>query len=160
LIPRFGGMTETISAWQELSRTLDWTPERTFDELLGRRVSLVMKGLKAEQGPDWALLSEVRGTRNGGCGSGCGQRRAGDRGAVGAVDRGWIVRAGGKSGWEETRRGAGGRVAFAAEERRVAGGVGAGAAGAAEAGAASGAQGKSCDVVVVWRKGGRKGPGH
>lgn len=61
MIQSSGAMAETVQAWQELATTLGWTPERTFDEVLGRRVSLVIRGLNidAAEGPDWALMSEV-----------------------------------------------------------------------------------------------------
>jgi hypothetical protein len=54
-----GTWTETMRAWEALARALDWTPERTFDELLGRRISLVARGLDAPGGPEWAVLSAV-----------------------------------------------------------------------------------------------------
>jgi len=51
--------SETTRAWAVLAHTLEWTPERTFDELLGKRVSLVARGLNSPEGADWAVLSAV-----------------------------------------------------------------------------------------------------
>jgi hypothetical protein len=50
---------ETRAAWRELAQTLDWPVERTFDELMGRRVTLVMRGLDDPQRTQWVVLSEV-----------------------------------------------------------------------------------------------------
>lgn len=61
MLENSSALAETVQAWQLLAKTLSWTPERTFDEVLGRRVSLVMRGLEVDAagGPDWALMSEV-----------------------------------------------------------------------------------------------------
>jgi hypothetical protein len=54
-----GAMPETMRAWGGLAATLEWTRGETFDELLGRKFTLVMRGLESPGGPDWALVTEV-----------------------------------------------------------------------------------------------------
>lgn len=49
---------ETIGAWETLSKTLEWSPSRTFDELLGKRISLVVRGVSAPA-PEWAVVTAV-----------------------------------------------------------------------------------------------------
>lgn len=51
----------TRSAWRELATALDWSGERAFDELLGQRVAIVMRGLDDPARTQWAVLSEVSG---------------------------------------------------------------------------------------------------
>jgi hypothetical protein len=58
LLMEADALPETRAAWGELSRVLDWPEERAFDELLGRRITLVMRGLESPT-PQWAVLSEV-----------------------------------------------------------------------------------------------------
>lgn len=54
-----GVLPETARAWEGLARTLDWTPVQAFDELLGRKFTLLLSGLDRAGGPDWALVTEV-----------------------------------------------------------------------------------------------------
>lgn len=54
-----GSWGGTIRAWEALARTLDWTPARTFDEVLGKRASLILRGLDAADGPEWVVLTAV-----------------------------------------------------------------------------------------------------
>jgi hypothetical protein len=49
---------ETRQAWRGLSAVFDWPAERAFDELLGRKVTIVARGLSGSQ-PQWALITEV-----------------------------------------------------------------------------------------------------
>lgn len=51
-----GILKDTSNAWRELAQAIDLPPDRAFDELLGRRLMLVI-----EQGtsPKWALLSDI-----------------------------------------------------------------------------------------------------
>jgi hypothetical protein len=52
-------LPETSAAWAELARALDWPVEKAFDELLGRRVTLVMRGLDDPSRTQWVVMSEV-----------------------------------------------------------------------------------------------------
>jgi hypothetical protein len=54
-----GTLPETGAAWSRLAAALDWSADQAFDELLGRRVTLVMRGLNRSGEPDWAILSDV-----------------------------------------------------------------------------------------------------
>ncbi len=54
-----GAWAETIRSWEQLSKTLDWAPDKAFDEVLGRRTSLVVRGLGSPEGPDWVVLTAV-----------------------------------------------------------------------------------------------------
>jgi hypothetical protein len=59
LLHDVSALPETGAAWARLAGALDWTTAQAFDELLGRRVTLVMRGLGGPADPDWALLSDV-----------------------------------------------------------------------------------------------------
>jgi hypothetical protein len=50
---------ETTAAWRELAAALDWPTDTAFDELLGRRVTIIARGLDSPGEPAWALLTEV-----------------------------------------------------------------------------------------------------
>lgn len=50
---------DTVRAWRNLAAVLDWPADRAFDELLGRRVTVVIDGLADGEPFRWALLSEV-----------------------------------------------------------------------------------------------------
>lgn len=52
-------LPDTRAAWAELSRTLSISGEVAFDELLGRRVALIMRGLDSPDHTQWAVLSQV-----------------------------------------------------------------------------------------------------
>jgi hypothetical protein len=52
-------MPDTVRAWRGLAAVLDWTGEQAFDELLGRKVTIVMRGLGGDRPVDWAVLTEV-----------------------------------------------------------------------------------------------------
>lgn len=54
-----GRLAETLRAWREFSRVLGWDAPSAFDELLGRRVTLVMRGVGADRVAEWAVLSEI-----------------------------------------------------------------------------------------------------
>ena len=60
LLREAGALPETTAAWEEFARALDWTSEQAFDQLLGRRFTLVVRGLDGPGKPDWAALTEVR----------------------------------------------------------------------------------------------------
>lgn len=74
LIPALGDTSALADTWTRLAQTLGWTPEETFDRVLGSRVALVVQGLPdhagflggvgdgpADAGAEarWALISEV-----------------------------------------------------------------------------------------------------
>lgn len=54
-----GSMVRTGRAWGELATRLGWTSERAFDEILGRRVTVVVRDGEAGAGHEWALLTQV-----------------------------------------------------------------------------------------------------
>jgi hypothetical protein len=54
-----GNLRETRRSWASLAAALGWTSDEAFDALLGERVTVLLRGLDAAQGPDWALLTEV-----------------------------------------------------------------------------------------------------
>ena len=54
-----GLMPETAEAWRGLATTREWSSEEAFDELLGRRFTLVMRGLQSPAEAEWAVLTEV-----------------------------------------------------------------------------------------------------
>lgn len=49
---------DTFRKWDELARTLGWSDEQAFDQLLGRRIVLVGRGLGGAD-PSFALLADV-----------------------------------------------------------------------------------------------------
>jgi hypothetical protein len=51
-------LPRTAAAWERLASTLGWTPEQAFDEILGRRITLIARDLSGRD-PQWALLSDV-----------------------------------------------------------------------------------------------------
>ncbi len=50
---------EAGQAWRSLADSLRWSPGEAFDELLGRRVTIVARRLDPSDAGDWALIGEV-----------------------------------------------------------------------------------------------------
>jgi hypothetical protein len=59
LLTESGRLADIVSCWPTFSQALGWDPEACFDELLGRRVMLVMRGVSRDDVREWALLSDV-----------------------------------------------------------------------------------------------------
>jgi hypothetical protein len=59
MIEESGLLPDTSKAWRELASVLDWSCEKAFDELLGRKCTLVVRSLSGEGAGDWAILTEV-----------------------------------------------------------------------------------------------------
>lgn len=50
---------ETTRAWRDLAASLDWSGDRAFDELLGRRVAVVARNIGSGGPTKWAVLMLV-----------------------------------------------------------------------------------------------------
>ncbi len=59
MLEEAGALPETARAWQDLARALDWTPDQAFDQLLGRKFTLIVRGLDGPGQPDWAVITDV-----------------------------------------------------------------------------------------------------
>lgn len=59
MISESGLLPDTARAWRELAEVLDWSCERAFDELLGRKCTVVVRSLSGDGPADWAILTEV-----------------------------------------------------------------------------------------------------
>ncbi len=59
MLKESGALPETAVAWEAFAKAMDWTQEQAFDLLLGRRFTLVVRGLDGPGAPDWAALTEV-----------------------------------------------------------------------------------------------------
>lgn len=62
LLDELGVLRETRGAWRGLAETLGWSPGRAFDELLGRRVTFVGRGLRDGRPAQWAVIGGVSRT--------------------------------------------------------------------------------------------------
>lgn len=58
MIDESAAFAETTAAWRQLAQAMGWPTDRAFDELLGRRVAVVLRGLDSAR-PDWAVLTVV-----------------------------------------------------------------------------------------------------
>lgn len=54
-----GQLTKTTMSWAELAKSLGWTPEKAFDELLGRRVVIAFDELTDDWGARWVVMADV-----------------------------------------------------------------------------------------------------
>lgn len=59
LLEELGALDETRGAWHGLAQTLGWSPRQAFDELLGRRVTFVGRGMRAGRPAEWAVIGVV-----------------------------------------------------------------------------------------------------
>jgi hypothetical protein len=59
LLDEAGSFAASRAAWGKLASQLGCSSEQAFDDLLGRQVVLVMRGLHQAEGPDWAVLTQV-----------------------------------------------------------------------------------------------------